>query len=444
MRVSPPFILMASFAILILAGSALLTLPVAAHGQRVSFIDALFTSTSAACVTGLIVVDTGTKFTLFGQIVILCLIQLGGLGIITFSTFFALLMGQKMSLSQRDMIFSSVGKIAKFDTYTIVRRIIIYAAVFELIGASLLLVSWKERFGWGKGIYHSLFHAISAFCNAGFSTFTDNLMSFKGDVITNLVIMLLIIFGGIGFLVLIDIENLIRFRKKITLHSRVVILATITLILGGAILFFIFENFNVMQGMSIREKILVSFFSSVTPRTAGFNTVDYGLLTNAGLFMTIILMFIGGSPGGTAGGVKTTAASVLIMMALSRLKGRTQTEIHRRTVPERVINESVSVVLIAVVLLSASCLILQITELGYTQHWGSRWHFIDLNFEAVSAFGTVGLSTGVTPNLTWAGKIIIILLMYIGRLGPLTIAFVVSRRKDVRSFRYAEESVIVG
>ncbi len=444
MRASPAFVLLTSFAILILIGAALLALPFSVNGERLSLIDALFTATSAACVTGLIVVDTGTKFTLFGQIVILSLIQIGGLGIITFSTFFALIMGQKLSLSQRDMIVTSVGKSERFDIYSIIKRIVLYTVSIEIIGMLLLLIAWRPRFGWKDGFYHSLFHSVSAFCNAGFSTFSNSLMSFKGDVLTNIVVMILIICGGIGFLVLIDIENLIRYRKRVSLHTRLVLYVTITLIIAGTILFFVFENSNAMQGMTLKEKALVSLFHSITPRTAGFNTIDVGLLSNSALFMTIILMFIGGAPGGTAGGVKTSVVGVLFAMAKSRIWGRAQTEIHSRTIPEKVINEAVSVFVIAIIVLAAATLILQVTELGHTQHWNSKWHYIDLEFEATSAFATVGLTTGITPMLTWGGKIMIIFLMFIGRLGPLTIAFVVSRRKDVRTYKYAEEPVIIG
>ncbi|MEW5806402.1 MAG: TrkH family potassium uptake protein [Acidobacteriota bacterium] len=444
MKIPPAVLLILSFAIVIVIGAVLLSMPFSVNGERISFLDALFTATSATCVTGLIVIDTGTRFTLFGQIVILTLIQIGGLGIITFSTFFAIMMGRKVTLSQRDIILTSVGQTNRIDTHTIVRRIIVYAASIEMIGAFFLFLAWKNRFGAGKSLYYSIFHSISAFCNAGFSTFTDNLISFRGDILTNVMVMGLIVLGGIGFLVIIDIENFIRFRRPISLHTRLVLYATIILIIASASLFFFFENSNSLKGMPYKEKMLVSLFQSVTPRTAGFNTVDIGMLSNSTLFMIIALMFIGGSPGGTAGGIKTTTASVLFMLAKSRLMGRIYTEMRSRTIPERVIGGAVAVFVLGVVILSVASFLLQATELGYTPHRESPESFFDLNFEAVSAFGTVGLSTGVTSSLTWGGKIIIILLMFIGRLGPLTIAFVVSRRKDVRTFKYAEEGIIIG
>ncbi len=440
----PTLVLLISFAGLIFLGTILLSLPIAVYGDRLPLIDALFTATSATCVTGLIVVDTGSKFSLFGQVVILFLIQTGGLGIITFSTFFALMAGRKLSLTQRDIIFTSVMRTSRMNVYLVVRKIIIYAFALELIGAFILTLSWKDSFGWQKGFYHSLFHSISAFCNAGFSTFQDSLVAYKGDVLINMVIMLLVILGGIGFLVLIDIENWIRYRKKISLHSRLVILTTVTLIISGAILFCFFESSNGLAGMTLKEKVLISLFQSITPRTAGFNTISINALTNSSLLLIMILMFIGGSPGSAAGGIKTSTAALFFMIAKSRLRGRTQTEIHYRTVPEKVVNEAISVFVLAVILIILASLILQATELGYLPHQKTSGEFLELNFEAVSAFGTVGLSTGATAKLTWPGKVAIILIMFIGRLGPLSIAFIVGKRKDVKSFRYAEEPVIIG
>ena len=443
-RIGPEVALVISFAGLIAGGTLLLSLPLSwGEGRSIGVIDALFTATSAVCVTGLITVDTARAWSPFGQTVILGLIQFGGLGILTFSTFFLVLLGRPIPLSQKGVIARSHGKLHHLNARALLVRIVSYALAIEATGALILTAFFAQDVGWSAGLWRGVFHAISAFCNAGFSLFSNNLENFAGSWVVNLTIMALIVLGGIGFLVITDVEEWLRRRRRLSLHTKVVLATTAVLIVAGTAGFYLFEANNVLAGRPVGERVLISLFQAVTPRTAGFNTVAYGTLTNAALMMTLILMFIGGSPGSTAGGVKTSTAAILFGVLYSRAQGLRHATLFRRTVPERTVGEAMAIVMLSVVVVMAATFLLQWTELHEQAHPGVRGEFLSLNFEAVSAFGTVGLSMGETFGLVASSKLILVALMFIGRLGPLTLAFSLSRKKRVE-YQYAEEPVLVG
>jgi trk system potassium uptake protein TrkH len=443
-RIAPEVALVISFAGLIAGGTLLLSLPSSwGDGRSIGVLDALFTATSAVCVTGLITVDTARAWSPFGQAVILGLIQLGGLGILTFSTFFLVLLGRPIPLSQKGVIARSHGKLHHLNARALLVRIVSYALAIEATGALILSAYFAQDAGWRAGIWRGAFHAVSAFCNAGFSLFSNNLEDFAGSWVVSFTVMGLIVLGGIGFLVITDVEEWLRRRRRLSLHTKVVLTTSGVLIAAGALGFYLFEAQNVLAGRPAGEQALISLFQSVTPRTAGFNTVPYGALTNAALMMTLILMFIGGSPGSTAGGVKTSTAAILFGILYSRARGLRHATLFRRTVPERTVGEAVAIVLLSVVVVMAATFLLQWTELHEQSHPGVRGQFLTLNFEAVSAFGTVGLSMGETFGLVASSKFILVALMFIGRLGPLTLALSLSRKKRVE-YQYAEEPVLVG
>jgi trk system potassium uptake protein TrkH len=443
-RIGPEVALVISFAGLIAGGTLLLSLPPSwGEGRSIGVVDALFTATSAVCVTGLITVDTARAWSPFGQAVIVGLIQLGGLGILTFSTFFLVLLGRPIPLSQTGVIARSHGKLHHLNARALIVRIVTYALAIEAAGAVILSVYFSRDAGWSAGVWRGVFHAVSAFCNAGFSLFSNNLEDFAGSWVVNLTIMGLIVLGGIGFLVITDVEEWLRRRRRLSLHTKVVLATTGVLIVAGTACFYLFEAENILVGRPFGERILVSLFQAVTPRTAGFNTVPYGALTNAALMLTLILMFVGGSPGSTAGGIKTSTAAILFGVLYSRARGLRHATLFRRTVSERTVGEAVAIVLMSVVVVMAATFLLQWTELHEQAHPGVRGQFLTLNFEAVSAFGTVGLSMGETFGLVASSKLILVALMFIGRLGPLTLALGLSRKKRV-DYQYAEEPVLVG
>ena len=455
---NPPRVVFFSFIIVILIGSVLLTLPISAsEGKpRVEYVDALFTSASATCVTGLIVKDTPKDFSLFGQIVIIVLIQAGGLGIMTMATFFLLLFGRKVSFRDSSSVDNSLGR-SGFSNF---RHFIYYALIvtftIEVAGTLILyskiIHSPVNDYSLGKSLYVSAFHSISAFCNAGFSLYSDNLVRFNNDPVVVLTIAFLIIIGGIGFLVLYNFLNL-RFWKKnriergrLTLHTKVVFFGTGILIAVGFFAFLIFEWDATMKGMPLWQKSLNSFFCSVTPRTAGYNTIDYSQMSKPGILTTMFLMFIGASPASTGGGIKTATFVVLIATSWSMIKGKNSVSIFKRSIPSRVIQETIGVVLLSTMVLMFMSVALSITEeysdFGYgPSDIGSIPKIV---FEVISAFGTVGLSTGITPFLSDFGKILLTLTMFIGRIGPLVAALAIAQREIPPEVTYPEERIMVG
>jgi potassium uptake TrkH family protein len=439
-RFNPSQLAILSFGIVILIGCGLLLLPRATYpGAHLRFIDALFTAASATCVTGLTVFDTGTKFTGFGQMIILILIQVGGLGIMTLSSFLALFFGQGIGIRDRAifqemMNFDKIGIIS-----SMLRNMVLITFLVEIIGAISLMFCWHgENWTPRQLVYNSVFHSISAFCNAGFSTFPDSLVRFQDDVPVILTISSLVILGGLGFIVIMDLAGLRMqsktFKKRyiLTVQTKLVIIISSTLIIGGAVLLYLLDNTN---NGTIR--LITAFFNSVTSRTAGFNIVDIGALNIPSVILIMMLMFIGASPGSTGGGIKTTTLGVLWAGVHAIVTRKNRIALFRRRVPFVILNRALVVFAFSVAVVSVSIFLLSIFE---------QKQVIDLAFEAVSAFGTVGLSRGITSGLSDAGKIIIIFLMFAGRLGTLTLAFAVTASGDQvqAKIEYPSESVMIG
>lgn len=433
-------ILSLGFAIVILVGAILLSLPISSRsGEPTNFIDALFTSTSAVCVTGLVTLDTGTYFNTFGQIVIMLLIEIGGLGFMSFATFIAILLGKKITLRNRLLVQEAMNTFSIQGLVKMVKYVLGFTFAVQFFGALLLSTQFIPKFGLVKGIYFSIFHSISAFCNAGFDLM-GNFSSVTGYA-TNPVMILtlsaLIIIGGLGFTVWLEIYNY-RGARRLSVHSKIVILTTIILIIGGTILMFLFEMHNpeTVGNMGAGGKWLNSFFASVSPRTAGFNSVSTDAMTNSGKFLTIILMFIGGSPGSTAGGLKTATFGIVVLTVISVIRGREDTEAFGRRFSKDLVYKAFALLMIGVTLVVVVTMLLAVTQPKET--------FIDLFYEATSAFGTVGLTTGVTQRLNDVGKIIIMITMYLGRVGPMTVALAFVRNKTKQNHKYPEGKILIG
>jgi len=442
---TPSRIFMLSFAVVIFLGAFLLYLPFSCSHRSLSFVDALFTSASAVCVTGLASIDIGKDLSPAGQIITLILFQVGGLGIITFSVILFGLMGRGVSFKGREIAQSTFLHTPRRDFLVIIKWVFISTAIIESLGTLILFVRFLSDFPVGRAFYLALYHAVSAFNNCGYSLFSDNLMSYQGDWTINLTIMLLIILGGIGFIVQYELFMKCRGKqKRLSVHTKIVLLMTGILILGGAALFYLFEMHHMVKDMPLSAGILASFFHSVSSRTSGFNTVDISQLTNATLLLLIILMFIGASPGSTGGGIKTTSFTLLLMMIWNRLRGSEQVNIFNRTIPAEILTRTLAIVFTSAffVFVITSILLLWANESGM-HPVETRHLFVEYLFETVSAFGTVGLSMNVTPKLNDVQKLAIIIMMFAGRVGPLTLAFSwYSRRK--KSLTYAEETVMVG
>lgn len=462
---NPTKTLIASFVVLIGTGAGLLMLPKATTGREsLRFIDALFTSTSATCVTGLVVKNTGEDFTFMGQVIILVLIQLGGLGIMVFGAVIALLLGQAFSLREsvalQDLLSArTLGRIGNIIVF-----IFVVTLAVEAIGAVALFEMWDDIPTWNAGlharVFHSVFHSISAFCNAGFDLLGDSLIRYNRNWQTYGIICPLIILGGLGFGVLYNITIVLGDRirvflrryirrpytlaveppMKLRLQSKIVLSTSGALIVLGTLMLLFFEHFSGSPDRIGNLSILGALFQSITARTAGFNTVPIADLTASSKFILILLMFIGGSPGSTAGGIKNVTLMVILMTVIAMLRKRGEVEMFRRSVRVAVVNRAVTITALFVVVLFAATLALSVTERPYAQ----GFTMLDYMFEASSALGTVGLSTGVTPTLTSAGRLIIIVVMLIGRLGPLTlVAALTFNLKPIR-YNYPDEPIIVG
>ena len=442
---SPARIFVLSFAGVILAGGFLLWFPFAATKGPLRFIDALFTSTSAVCVTGLVVVDIGKDLTIPGQVITIFLFQIGGLGIITFSTVFFVLMGRGISFKGRDIVQSTFLHTPRRDFIVIAKSVLWFTFITEFIGTLFLFIRFSRDFPTGTALYHAVYNAISAFNNCGYSLFSDNLMGYQGDLIVNLTVMGLIVHGGIGFIVQYEVVSWLKGKQeRLSVHTKIVIITTTILILSGAFLFYVFERNHVIKDVPILNKILASFFQSVTPRTAGFNTVDIGVLTNATILLLLILMFIGASPGSTGGGVKTSSAALLVLLLWNRLKGNEDVNIFNRTIPKEIVSRAISIIFASAFSVVIVTSVLLIAGGGNLPPLESRHHFVEYLFDTVSAFGTVGLSMGVTPKLNDLQKYALILMMFAGRVGPLTLAFSLFGGIRKRGLTYSEEGVMVG
>lgn len=437
-KLNPHQWMVVGFACIILFGAMLLSLPVSStSGATIGFLDALFTSTSAVCVTGLVVLDTGQDFTLFGQIIIMLLIQIGGMGFMAYGVIIAVLLGKRIGLKQRIFIQESTKSTSIQGLVKLVLSIAFITFTFEAVGALLLWLRWIPDFGVMDSAYYAIFHSISAFNNAGFGLWPDSMMSYVGDPIVNIVITFLFIAGGIGFIVMVDVFKKRRWRR-FALHTKIVLLISGLLTVGGFILIFILEMMNpvVFGELSWSEKWWAAYFQSATTRTAGFNSVDVAGMLTATQFLMIFLMFIGASSGSTGGGIKTNTFMVLIVAMYSSIRGRSQVHIFNRKIGMDIVLSALSVILISLGLVLGVSFLLTLTESGLD--------FIDILFEATSAFGTVGMSLGITAELSPIGKQIIILTMFAGRLGPLTLAFALARNKRESKIGYPEEKVLIG
>lgn len=439
-NLDPPKILVLGFAVLILLGAFLLTLPIATEdGNGLPFLDALFTATSATCVTGLIVVDTGDTFTLFGEIVIISLIQIGGLGFMTFATLLFMLLGKKISFKERLLLKEAFNNISLAGVVRLVKRILIFTAVIEFIGGSILAIRFSFDMPIGQAIYYGFFHAISNYNNAGFDLMGGfrSLTAYVDDPAVVLTISSLITLGGLGFLVM---NELFEYRepRRLSVHSKVVLTTTLFLTVGATILIFLFEygNAKTIGPLSLGGKGLGALFHAVTPRTAGANTLPMADLTHPTLFLTIILMFIGAGSGSTAGGIKITTFAVLITTVWSQFKGKEDVVLFKRRIVMETILKALTVATSGALIVMTVTFLLSITEHGQ--------NFIVYLFEAASAFGTVGLSMGLTPELSPIGRLLIILTMFTGRLGPLTLAFAITKRRKQEAFHYPKGNIMIG
>jgi trk system potassium uptake protein len=378
-------------------------------------------------------------------VITIFLFQIGGLGIITFSTVFFVLMGRGISFKGRDIVQSTFLHTPRRDFIVIAKMVLGFTFVTESIGVLFLFIRFSMDFPPGTALFHAVYNSISAFNNCGYSLFSDNLMGYQGDLIVNLTIMGLIVHGGIGFIVQYEVLAWFRgVQKRLSVHTKIVLITTTILILSGAFLFYLFERNHIIKDVPILTKILASFFQSVTPRTAGFNTVDIGALTNTTILLMLVLMFIGASPGSTGGGVKTTSIALLLMLMWSRVKGNLDLNIFNRTIPREIVSRSISIIFASAFSIAIITSVLLIAGGGKLLPMESRHFFVEYLFDTVSAFGTVGLSMGVTPKLNDIQKYALILMMFAGRVGPLTLAFSLSRSSGRKGLTYAEEGVMVG
>lgn len=444
----PAALLILSFFILILVGTGLLMMPEMTVHHHIHFVDALFTSASASCVTGLIVVDTATYFTFKGQMIIMFLIQLGGINIISFATFFTTFYLRSTGVRYQSLIkdFLSTDKFS--DTRSILRQVVFLSAFMEITGSVLIYFLWGNHYQFGSGrdrVFSSVFHAISSFNNAGFSLFTDNLyeQGVRNAYGLQIVVAILVITGGLGFIALQDIQKKFSFRKKknaphpaLQVNTRLVLWVSGILLLTGTAIFYFFEDDTLLKGQSLGHALITSFFQSVTARTAGFNTVDFGQIGLPMLTIFMFLMYVGASPGSTGGGIKTTTFAVLIKSAIDTLRGKKNVEFFKRTISFDNINKAYSLVLFSIALIFLSTFLLSIFE--------PKTDFVRLLFEEISAFATVGLSTGITAGLSVGGKIIIIISMLVGRVGPLTLALALSKKAIYTRYRYGRTNVMIG
>lgn len=448
-KVSPPAFFILSFLTLIAVGTILLLLPkMTVDKGSMDLLDAFFTAASASCVTGLIVVDTGTFFTFQGQLVILILMQLGGLGIVSFATFFAYYIGQGIGIRQQSLIQDFMSSESVFSTQGLIRQILFFTVFIELIGAFLLYSSWGSTVafsGFGEKFFYSIFHSVSAFCNAGFALFPESYYTeaIRFSFIQHLIIAFLIIFGGLGFSTLQDLFSPQKLRERMAkpwvdwkLSTKVVIYTSLTLIVVGMIFILLLENDNTLKDYSASEKLISSFFLSVTSRTAGFNTLDTSELMLPTMILLIFLMFIGASPGSTGGGIKTSTFLLIFTSVIATIRGRESIDLGRRSIPSALLYKALTVFAFASTYNLIGIFLLSIAEPDF--------EIFDLVFEHISAFATVGLSTGITSELSDSGKLIIITSMFLGRVGTLTLAIALAGKKEKGTFKYPAAHLMIG
>lgn len=440
-NLNPYIQILLSFLVVLCFSAFLLMLPISSNsGKFSSIIDSIFTATSALCVTGLVVNDVSTYYTTFGKIIIIILIQLGGLGIITFSSMLALLISSKMKYYTKKLISEDINYDTLNDLPYYIKKVALVVFSIELIGAFMLFFQFITEMSFKKAIFFSIFHSISAFCNAGFSLFSNNLEGYTGNFIINIVITTLIILGGIGFAAILDIYNVkMKNRRKISHSTRIAISMTIFLIIIGTIFTFILEYSNVdtLASLSFKDKILSSYFQSVTMRTAGFQTINLSKIGIPTIMIYVFLMFIGASPGSTGGGIKTTTFSIILLGIYNAVIGRENIEYRKRRISWNSFNKACSIVFVSLIYIFLILFIMVIFD--------KSKGFLPLLFEAVSAFGTVGVSMGITADLSAVSKLVLIITMFIGRVGPLTILYSISMRKlKEGKYKYPEETILIG
>lgn len=446
-KLQPTQMMVLGFAFIILIGAFLLNLPIASkNGESVGVINALFTATSAVCVTGLIAVDTAMHWTTFGHIVIITLIQIGGLGFMTIATLFALIAKKKINLKERLLIQESLNQFDLSGLVKLTRHVLMMTFIIEGIGALMLATQFVPELGFGKGVWYGIFHSISAFCNAGFDLMGSvsgpytSLTSYVNNFTVSATVCSLILLGGLGFPVILDIIKVQKF-KKLTIHSKVVLVTTAIVTALSVIIIFIveFNNPDTMGNFSFGNKILASIFQSITARTAGFNTIDLALMHQGGIFVIIMLMFIGASPASTGGGIKTTTIATVALYVKASILGKEDVEVYGRRLDMSIIKKSMGIFFIAISMISLGTLLISITE--------PQFSLVDAWFEVMSALTTAGLSIGGSPSLSIVGKILIMCYMFIGRVGSLTI-FVALTAKTAKAknthIRYPEGKILVG
>jgi trk system potassium uptake protein TrkH len=440
---APAQVLVLSFSALIVSGTLLLRLPVSAARENLTILDALFTATSAVCVTGLIVVDTPNDLTVFGQLVVLALIQLGGLGYMAITTVVGVALGRQLSLHERLTLQEALNVQTMEGLARFVLTVLKLTLAFELTAAVILTARWAGEYGLGQAAYYGLFHAISAFNNAGFALFSDSLIRFRGDWLVNIVITTLVICGGLGFVVLTEIGR-VRTYRRFSTHTRLVITLTMAFIIVTTVLIWLIERNNpgTLQPLGVGEALLASYFQAVTPRTAGFNTLDIGAMQHASLFILILLMFIGAAPGGTGGGVKISTFSITVAVIWAMVRGTPEPTLLRRRVPPPLVARAFSICLIGFLALNIVAGLLLVLE---------RRELLPTLFETTSAFGTVGLSMGeagapvsLVGHFSQAGKGLVIAMMFMGRIGPLTLAVAIARRRELARVRHPEGKFLIG
>ncbi|MCB9799126.1 MAG: hypothetical protein H6757_00025 [Candidatus Omnitrophica bacterium] len=448
-NLNPAKIVVTSFALTILVGALMLSLPAASVSGHLHFLDALFMATSAVCVTGLSVMDIGSELTFFGQIVLLTLIQVGGISIMAFAVFFIRAVKHRLSLLSKLSVGLNPYYKDKRSILNVVAVVFVMVITFEVIGTILLYLKFRHLYTPSQALFYSWFHSVSAFCNAGFSLYPDSLIRFQHEMYLPIVMMGLIVTGGLGFMLIDEIRAWViaRCRRepfRLSLHTKICLIGTVLLIITGALIIWLLENENLLLGQSLNDKLTNSFFLSITSRTAGFNTLETDALTNATLFFTMLLMVIGGCPGSAAGGMKVSTVAILLALIRSNMKGRTSPSILKRKIPPDTVSRALVILVATFVIVNVAALLFQISEHRGVSHMMARGTFLDLFFESVSAFGTVGLSTGLTPVLSGWGKAISIFLMFTGRVGPSTLGYAFLMRSRQPAFEYVEEEIAVG
>ena len=450
LKMHPATLVLSSFLLTISLGALILKLPGATCGGHLGWVDAFFTATSAVCVTGLVVVDTGSFFTTFGQVVILVLIQIGGLGVMTISVTLFQWIGRSVSFRQRMALQDLFAHTPREDIFKLVKSIVLFTLGAEALGAVFLTIHWHGAFPLTHAVYLAVFHSISAFCNAGFALFSDSMARYSASPLLNVTLCVLIVVGGIGFPVLYDLQSWIRARigdtrrVRLSVHTKTVLWTTLLLIVSGTLMFALLERSSLMASESLSHRILVPLFQSITCRTAGFNTVDILSLREATLAMMIFLMFFGASPGSCGGGVKTTTLALLASFSLSRLRRQRRVNMFKKSIPVETVTRSISLILISIGTISVVLFLLLMGDPVTGSEAHGAGSFLGYLFETVSAFGTVGLSMGETPYLGIWGKSWIILMMIIGRVGILTLSYIIVGTGPTNGVERSEENLMIG